>query len=256
MPGLETGLSRLDDAIGGVRGLGVIGGVPGVGKTTLGVQVGCVVARNAVPFHFVSLEMFGPQLTTMLAGNVLHAERRAIERKGLVNGQADAWNEWLDRTGDFVYIRESSEDVSVKAMRAWMSDARCVLGAERSLLVVDSLQHLGRRWAGGRKSLKDALDDTMDALYQLAADENVAILVISHVPKTSGRALQLFSYSGSGGIDYTADVTMMLEADRRAVAAGKRTAPVKLSILKNRFGPPAEIKLRHLATETRFEEGA
>ena len=67
---LKTGFPKLNRALnGGFSGLSVIGGGPGVGKTTLALQLGAQIAeKNNVPFIFFSLEMSRTRIIARLLG--------------------------------------------------------------------------------------------------------------------------------------------------------------------------------------------
>ena len=83
-PGVMTGLSELDEVLGGFRPstLNIIAGRPGAGKSAAGVQVALNMARRGLGVGFFSLEMPEEQCSGRFASSVAY-DRQAFWHNGV-----------------------------------------------------------------------------------------------------------------------------------------------------------------------------
>ena len=53
---MQTGMSRYDDALGGIHGINIVGGPPKAGKSCLGIQLATEIARKKMPVIYYDFE--------------------------------------------------------------------------------------------------------------------------------------------------------------------------------------------------------
>jgi replicative DNA helicase len=236
--GLRTGLGALDDALCGLHGLTVLGGAPGVGKTTLALQLAAkVVELNDVPVHWATWEMWRSDVIERL-----HAQ--------LAVGASGAHRERFRAVGRLVSVHHRNGDL--QGARASMVALMSQRGASTGLLVVDSLQALiTRTSAPGTENPKQAIDRLLMEAAELAHGDGFAVLFISHVPKGAEGRAATFTFSGSGGIDYLVDTTAQLVGPD--AEDGDTVVDRDLHIIKTRFGRPTVVSMDFHLGEHRFE---
>ncbi len=279
---IKTGWEALDnttEGIGGLHaGLYVLGGRPGIGKTTFCWQLADKLAsdyegkgekkegkrpgKNVLYFALeqgafdMTLKSIASQtglrnweirayegLTEKAQGKVQGAlaERKPIMEKQRV----------VENTQNFNTLLATIEDLHAQGK------ADCVF--------IDYLQIIptpdGSPWKGDRI---EALDTMMTKLRQTARRLMLPIVVVSANNRESyNKDTALESFKGSSGIEYSADVALLLltntdfsTSDKQAAAknakeinrAMQETArDLKLAIVKNRYGGQGIIELTHQA---------
>ena len=137
VPGLPTGISRLDARIGGLQeGLTLLAGAPGVGKTTLALQTAGHVSRFA-PVVYVTFENSPMNLATKaicaLGGvNPIDVARGTADLQKLHAGAAS----WRETAGRIALI-EGTAALTVAQIRATALRAMNRHRSDRCLVVVD-----------------------------------------------------------------------------------------------------------------------
>lgn len=201
-----AGLPRLSTASGGVFGFWVIGGEPGVGKSTLALQI-AVSLQKSLPVLFYDMEQGQAAVLSHLAEvfNRDPARVRAATAR--------------------LYLRSS--------LRSLDTDLQYI--KPPALLVIDSLQKVPVRLEHRRAGL-DSWVHRFEALKQ----EGYSILAISEVQRAvysefrrspDGAMARMGGYKESGEIEYAADFAAQLGAvegfhDR-----------VQVHVVKNRHRP-------------------
>lgn len=101
--------------------------------------------------------------------------------------------------------------------------------------------------------------ENMRGLAQLSKDYNTPVVVISSKNRSGRNTRALQSLAGSSEIEYSAAVVMFLDIDassdeEREFFKAQAVRPVRLSIVKNRFGVFGDVPLWFRAAENRFQE--
>lgn len=202
---LPVGIGEVDRVLGGglVPGaLVLLGGEPGIGKSTLVLEVAAGVARNAPP---------GPDVTpgVLYATGEESAEQLHLRatRLDLVEG----------RPGDAI---EVLAETSLEAILAAAEATR------PALLVVDSVQTLT---VDGLDGPAGSVGQVREAAARLAAwshARSTPAILVGHVTKDG-------SLAGPRTLEHLVDVVLVLEGDRYGALRLLRSA-------KNRFGSTEE----------------
>jgi replicative DNA helicase len=250
--GLRTGIPLLDGMLCGLSsGLYLLAGGPGVGKTTLALQIAAHVARQA-PVVYVSFENSAASLVTKLlcARTEVKTTPRDVSRgfadlEALEEAAVDL-RPILGRLG----LVEGDGGLTVGWVRSLVRRALHQHEAERCLVVVDYLQ----LWAKTSRELRSLSDvrARVDALggdlVNLARQLGSPVLALSSQSRAGGGygggrgGAALDSLKESGDLEYAADVAMFLTG----VEDGSVSPPavgLELTVGKNRHGPVGKVPL-------------
>jgi len=235
--------SRLD------VGLHLLGGPPGMGKTTLALQIAASVSRD-VPVVFVTFENSPVNLTLKAL-----CAKGGINPRDVQRGEADlqklqqaavAWQQIASRLA----LVEGGSRLTVAQVRAHALRAMHQHQATRCLVVVDYLQ----LWAKiaeefrGVPFVRERVEMLGGTLRELALQLHSPVLALSSQNRAQGNygtgkgTAALDSLKESGDLEYMADVVLfMTEAHERVATPPARA--VDLTVAKNRDGEIGKVAL-------------
>jgi replicative DNA helicase len=216
--GVPTGVAQLDSLLGGLtEGLYLLAGPPGMGKTTLALQV-AAAATTDVPVVIVTFEHGPANLTLKLlcarAGVNLRDVQRGYADLSKLHRAAEAWAPVAQRLA----VVEGSSQLTVAQVRAQARRAMRQHQAERCLVVVDYLQ----LWAKvaedlrGNFSVRERVDMLGGLLRELALGLHSPVLALASQNRSAGNygngkgSAALDSLKESGDLEYAADVVVFL----------------------------------------------
>lgn len=276
LPGISTGLARLDDALGGglYPGLVVLGAPSSLGKTSFVLQMADSIAQGGADVLYFSLEMSRYELMAKSISRITarlddRLFRRAVPARELLRGAppADLQQELLLRRARAeyaafagrVYIREGLADIGALEIRAAVAEHIARRG-QRPVVFVDYLQIL--KATDQRATDKQNTDRAVVELKRISRDFDVPVVAISSFNREGYRtAAAMESFKESGAVEYSSDVLLALqlagtgEAGFDANAAKLRDPrELELVMLKNRSGAPyAKLRLEYYARVGLFE---
>jgi replicative DNA helicase len=248
--GVSTGVAQLDSLLSGLtEGLYLLAGPPGMGKTTLALQVGAA-ATSDVPVVVVTFEHAPANLTLKLlsarAGVNLRDVQRGYADLAKLRVAAEAWAPMAQRLA----VVEGSSQLTVAQVRAQARRAMRQHQAEHCLVVVDYLQ----LWAKvaedlrGNFSVRERVDMLGGLLRELALSLHSPVLALASQNRSAGNygtgkgSAALDSLKESGDLEYAADVVLFLtEAQERMATPPARA--VELTVAKNRHGDTGKVGL-------------
>jgi len=248
--GVPTGLAPLDSLLGGLNeGLYLLAGPPGMGKTTLALQIAAAATRE-VPVVVVTFEHAPENLTLKLLCARAGVNPRDVQRGyadlAKLRAAAEAWQPVAERLA----VVEGSSQLTVAQVRAQARRALRQHQAERCLVVVDYLQ----LWAKvaedlrGNFSVRERVDMLGGLLRELALRLRSPVLALASQNRSAGNygngkgTAALDSLKESGDLEYAADVVLFLtEAQERLATPPARA--VELTVAKNRHGDTGKVPL-------------
>lgn len=274
---ISTGLANLDAATGGglpEGALTVLGAGSSSGKTTLAVQVADHIAASGRAVLFVTIEqsrheLVAKSLSRMMkqtkkpnggyyvasASHIMSAAERSRWAQDKTNALLTCCTRYTQEVAPHMHYLETDGQPTVEQIRAAYK-ALCEPGKPKPVLLVDYLQLLKAK--DERMTDRKAVDVNVMELRQLAREMCTAVLVISSINRQSySEGAGMGAFKESGGVEYGADLAMMLqprgygeqvgkektekaarERAREIMAAHKGThlRQSELVILKNRGG--------------------
>ena len=280
-PALKTGFAQLDQALDGglYDGLYVIGAVSSLGKTAFCMQMADQLAMQGRDVLIFSLEMMtwelmarsisreSFQLDTSARRRMAKTARGVLDGKRWANytAQEKAHLE-MARTkyasyANHLYFREGDHETGLDYIQKEVARHIAETG-EKPVVLIDYLQIIAP--VDVHFTDKQNLDRIVCALKKLSRQYELTIFAISSFNRENyNLEVSMNAFKESGGIDYSADVLLGLQA-RGAGRQGfnideeKRKDPreLELKILKNRsaaLGTP--IPLRYYPAFSCFMEG-
>ncbi|MBI3947821.1 MAG: AAA family ATPase [Armatimonadetes bacterium] len=248
--GLPTGMASLDSLLGGLwPGLYLLEGPPGIGKSTLALQIALSAARVA-PVLYVTFENSPADLALRWV-----ASRSRIPLSDLRQGTADAaavGRVIADSAAEAARLAFIPGNISL-TVAALHAAARAALRrheARRCLMVVDSLPV----WAAHGvdvahcASSADRAEALAILLRELGAALDSPVLGVAaqemrerESERVSTRLTTPEAVSVSGGLDAVADAVLILtEARTRGEKPPARA--IDLVVAKNRRGPSGRVE--------------
>jgi len=237
--GVPTGLAHLDHLLGGfTEGLYLLAGAPGMGKTTLALQL-ATAATADVPVVVVTFEHASANLTLKLLCSRAGINPRDVQRGyadlAKLRAAAEAWQPVAQRLA----VVEGSSQLTVAQVRAQARRAMRQHQSERCLVVVDYLQ----LWAKVAEDLRGNF-----SVRELALGLHSPVLALASQNRSAGNygtgkgTAALDSLKESGDLEYAADVVLFLtEAQERLATPPARA--VELAVAKNRHGDTGKVGL-------------
>ena len=281
---LSTGLVPVDMMLDGGFGYGklyVLASAPGMGKTTLALQMAANISANGSNVIYISLVEDERTLTLKSVSRCskefcdadaltrwkLTQEDREDCRAHLSESQRatmkQAWGHYYEQTVRLKFIdRPTSMDDLERIV-----DRHERLTGNTPCVVLDYLQHL--RPCDHQKgwSISDQCEENVMRLKTLALQHRIPMLVLSSISRSSYYVtVSAESLNEAGGIEYAADVVLGLQPmeyssnDKRAgkvvmrETIAKDVREMSLSCVKNRHGGLGEVALRYHAEYNFFEE--
>lgn len=253
----STGIAGLDDVLGGglYPGIVVLGAVPGMGKSTLALQIAAEVAKCGTPVLFYSLEMPSDRVVSKLLNREIHLRHPEsdltsdwlLREESHVNGSDSDWElvaeaqASVDEDYAELYVRDcassafSAVSLSEDVMR-FVEEKK-----ESPVVIVDYLQYLAPDENQNFLSDKQRTDASVKELKSLALRLKMPVVTISSLNRNSyGKPLKMDSFKETGGIEYTASVVFGLELRNSSgdmeQDLGREPRQLELKCLKQRYG--------------------
>lgn len=242
VPHYKTGFKNFDRNLGGgiSPGLTVIGGEPGLGKSTFAMQLAENIAASGTPVLYFTCEMPAKWIAakaisryTFIASKKAkskaskteefldeeHYQKLSHEKKALIKKAIDKVSENIEN--NFYIIERTAPEFSAKNIKQITNEFIShgfKSGENKSnntpVVFVDYLQILTADSDGRALSDKQAVDNSINELSSLAhqSDNPVPVVLISSVSRRGyNKESDIASLKESGGIEYSADVILGLQ---------------------------------------------
>lgn len=294
--GIETGLTKLDTATLGLDGLVVLGGIAGKGKTSLALQLAFDACEKGTPVLFYSLEMPRRAIYTKILNRLSQVEFVDILLKGkpyLLDGEQDK-NLFGQDQDTFKYLKAEEVERLQKAKEKLASvghkfyvvdrtdeeataetieqDINLVKAEHKTDKVFVIIDHLQIANLTEYTDLKDKIDKLMSEFKGINERTKATILLISQKNRSGYHSTGLESLMGSAGIEYTADIVMLLDTQKEKEAREQTNnkdqikgveidffnqpniEPIDLVVVKNRYNCPTKIELDFEGRYSQFKQ--
>lgn len=248
MVGIRTGIPLLDHLLRGLKSgqMWVVAARPGVGKTSLGLQIALQAASAGHPSLLFSLEMSSTELGIRLLSNVSGVEITG----GMTDAEQHAVALAAKRISSLpIVIDDVPGGLGAAELRSRTRRAVHRRGVE--LVVVDYLQLM--HTADRKNSTRDReVAELSRAVKIMARELGVCVILISQLNRglehrANGEPM-LSDLRDSGAIEQDADGVLMLWVPQQ-----DQRSNVSLKVAKNRHGGTGIVPLHWDAKATRFE---
>lgn len=246
--GVPTGFKSLDNKLAGFQksDLIILASRPGVGKSSLALNIGAHAASQGVPVGLFSLEMSTDQIVDRLIANQANVDLWRL-RTGRLSGEGP--------TSDFARIQQAFGELSeiplfiddsasadILQMRAMARRLQAESGL--GLLIVDYLQLMQPR--NPFDSPVRQITEISRSLKLLARELDIPVLAISQLSRAVEQRTppvpRLPDLRESGSLEQDADVVLFIDP-RYKYDQSVPLNNVDLIIAKHRNGPTGVIRL-------------
>lgn len=258
VPGVTTGLKRLDESLSRLRPgqLIIVAGRPGSAKTSLAMHVAHAVAREGGRSLVWSLEMPRRDLGRRLLCSLARVPISSVITNAVSNEEGRRLMDVSQRLSEyrsrlaFFDDEATFEDIEAGTLREHQREPV-------SLVVIDHLQHVS--WSRHTRDERQHLGRVAKGAKKLAKKINAPVLLLSQlsrkVEEREDKRPMLADLFGSGEIEAAADVVLGIYRDEYYDPSSPRKGTAELGILKQRDGATGVECVEFEARCTRFGDG-
>lgn len=258
-PFLSTGYQSLDSQLSGgliSSGLVTFAGRPGMGKTSLVLNIGDNVAAAGKTVLFISLEMTEEQLWARRAAILSGLSHEKI-LKGQISDEEKEWERLMTATNELTKRPLIIHD-SPCTIEEIEQEARCT--EKLGLLIIDHIGMISRE--RGRNRYEETTNIS-HRLKQLALSLHIPVLALSQLnrdtEKRDDKVPTLADLRDSGSIEEDSDVVCLLYRPSYYMSAKDRPKPwqadpIDITVGKNRHGMTGVVTMDYYGINTRFRE--
>ena len=238
---LSTGYKNLDKALGGgiYNSLYVIGGISGLGKTAITLNICENLAKQGKDILYISLELSQDEL---MSRSVSRFVRETVDKRftpidypsymDIKNGNFDENSSYFiegfeeySKIAKRITIEETNFNYNTEKIREDIINHKILTG-KAPVVVVDYLQVL--------PCIKDYVDDkknidfNITELKRISRDFDTPVFVISAVNRGNyKKQIGFEGFKASGDIEYTADVVVGLQYSFMSDTSGKSDSEIE-----------------------------
>ncbi len=216
-----SGYGELDRVLGGgvVPGsLVLIGGDPGIGKSTLLLQVANMLSMRLPRILYVTAEESGQQVKLRASRLEVEGTSQTVVNNGNGNGKK------TEKVENNLYVMPETDLEEI---------LRELESLKPQVAVIDSIQTLHFAALTSAPGSVAQVRECTSALMQVGKRENITLLIVGHVTKDGAIA-------GPRVLEHLVDTVLYFEGDRYASHRLLRS-------VKNRFGATHEIGIFEMA---------
>lgn len=260
MGSVKTGFKELDEKLGGLSGVTVIGGGSSIGKTTFVNQICDFLAQHNDKVIYFSLEQGKLELVSKsisreeaIEYNIINAESSSeimnnpepVQKKQVLREKAiNKYKKYAQN----ILIVEGKSNTNINSIKSYIEGYISTTGYH-PIVIIDYLQML--QSTNINDSDKRQVDIVMTTLRQMCRDYKIAVIVLSAFNRENYNNLADFkSFKESGSIEYSGDIVLGLQLEavhhldgndnnKRELlnnAKSASTREIELVCLKNRNG--------------------
>nr|WP_325218647.1 replicative DNA helicase [uncultured Oscillibacter sp.] len=255
LPGLSTGLSAIDQKITGLNNsdLILLAARPGMGKTSLALNVALNVAKGGGTVAVFSLEMSREQLAMRLLSSEALVENNRL-RTGLLRE-----TDWEKIAGAATVLNRLDVRIDDNPLLSVADmNAKCRRLDSLSLVVVDYLQLMTSAGGSSRggENRQQVVSDMSRMLKIMAKELNVPVICLSQLSraneKRDDKRPMLSDLRESGAIEQDADIVLFLYRDDYYNEDSEKHNIAECIVAKNRHGETGKVELRWMPEYTQF----
>ena len=255
--GIPSGFKYLDIMLGGFQksDLIILAARPGMGKTSLALNIALNAAKKNSQIAVFSLEMSREQLVQRLLSQEARIDSHRL-RLGKISGQ-DEWERLYRAAETLRTCRIYIDDTAALSPFELRTKARR-LYAEHGLdmIIIDYMQlmHGGKR----NENRVQEISFISRTMKQLARELKVPVIALSQlsrqVENRQDKHPQLSDLRESGSIEQDADLVIFIYRDIKYNKESEKGNTAEIMIAKHRHGPTGSVELFFDEKFTQFAE--
>jgi replicative DNA helicase len=256
IPGIPTGFQDMDERILGLNrsDLILIASRPGMGKTSLALNIACTWARRPEkPWPYFPWRWRGSSLSRPVVLRGFDSQPESADRPAEPGGMAARGG------GRFRHQRNRPRIDDNPSLSVADMSAQCRRLNNLALVVIDYLQLMqsaGSGHSGANESRTQAVSDISRMLKIMAKELNVPVLCLSQLSRANearqNKRPVLSDLRESGAIEQDADIVIGLYRDGYYNKEAVNPNLAEAIILKNRHGETGTIELVWLPEYTTY----
>lgn len=253
LSGLMTGFDQLDMAMKGMKpgNLIYVAGRPGMGKTTLAMNIAEHAALEGQPVLVLSLEMGEAELIDRAVASIGRIPLEKVLIGCPDDDDAERHAYAIGRLADCPLILDEQGGLTVSQVRTKARSVKRTHGL--SLLVVDYLQLM----TSGQESENARLTEISTGLKALAKELQIPVICLSQLNRNcEGRPNKrpmMSDLRGSGSIEQDADLILFVYRDEVYDEQSPDKGTAEIIIGKSRQGQTGMVRLAWNGRCTRFD---
>ncbi len=210
---LVSGFRRLDDRIGGIHGITILGGGPKVGKSCFMIQIATEMAARRIPVLYYDFENGRQRVYQRTFSRMSRIEVERLHAADLTAEEKRRHREVSSRFENLLRYFKVVNDrkVSPELMRRHIDFLRHETRSEYTIVVVDSLHKLPFK---DLSMMRSGIDAWLRRMESIRDELNVSFLVVSELSRGVGGSYDetphMGVFKGSGDIEYSADNALVL----------------------------------------------
>lgn len=213
---MKSGFPKLDEAIGGVHGINIIGGAPKVGKSSFMIQIGTEMAHKGVPVIYYDFEngrqkIYQRTMARLCRVPVNRLQSGSFDEPEKIRYKAAC----LDFKKMLKWFRVVNDrKVTPEIMRRHIDFIRHETQSEYTVVIIDSLHKLPFKDFNERRT---GIDAWLRQIESIRDEMQVSFLVVSELSRGDKGSYRdtphMGIFKGSGDIEYSADNALVLFPD-------------------------------------------
>jgi replicative DNA helicase len=246
--GIPTDYHDIDRLLGGLQksDLIILAARPGMGKTSLGLNIAKNVARHDLYVAVFSLEMGTEQLVQRLISSDSGIDSQKLRLGTLDVNEFRLFQEAADRLSRLPIFLDDTVGISPTQLRT--KARRLHREHKLDLVIVDYLQLMnGRQGDRGNQNREQEISYISQALKELARELEIPVLALAQlnrgVEQRADKRPMMSDLRESGAIEQNSDVIMFIYRDDVYNEDSEKPNIAEVIIAKHRNGPTGTVEL-------------
>ncbi len=210
---MRSGFKKLDQSLGGIHGINIMGGLPKAGKSSFFIQIASEMAQRKIPVIYYDFENGRQKIYQRILCRLSRLTNDQIKDGELTQEEQTRLQTARTKLQHMLpwFRVVTDRKLTPKLMRSHIDFLRHETNSEYTVVVIDSLHKLPFKDFSERRT---GIDAWLRQIETIRDELSVAFLVISELTRgEDGRydsQPQLGAFKGSGDIEYSADNAMVL----------------------------------------------